>query len=56
MSCWLRVINSSTFQFLITLLCVLGRWDMGKKSIKAKLVALCSASAFSTNKFVVIKQ
>lgn len=45
-SCWLRLIKGSAFQFLITLLCVLGRWDMGKKSIKAKLVALCSASVF----------
>lgn len=53
MSCWLRLINCSTFQFFITLRCLSGRWGMGKKSIMAQLVALYSVSAFQTNEFVV---
>lgn len=31
LSCWLRLINSSTFQFFTTLLFVLGKWDMMRK-------------------------
>lgn len=36
LSCWLRLINSFTFQFFITLLFVSGKWDMRKKMDQCK--------------------